>query len=107
MEVVTSKEEKSTTVMEPDPLFSRYQLSCEIKKSRKMQVPFEILDNNLYNPCANMVAFSTSRERLIIWIKAPYFRYYMGLKDSASFNVCWEEQERNDASKCDKIQITQ
>ena len=54
-----------------------------------------------------MVAFSTSHERLIKWIQALYFRYYLGVKTNPQFNVRWEEQEEgDDASKCDKIQIT-
>ena len=41
-----------------------------------------------------------------MWIKAFYFRYYLSLKENPLFNVRWEEQEEeNDASKCDKNQI--
>jgi hypothetical protein len=33
----------------------------------------------LYKACANMIAFSTLQERLVTWIKAFYFHYYLGL----------------------------
>ncbi len=96
-----------TTAMEPDNTFSRYQSMSEFKKSRKKQAPYEKLDYSVYKPSANMVAFSTSQERLIKWIQALYFRYYLEVKTNPQFNVRWEEQEEgDDASKCKKVQIT-
>jgi hypothetical protein len=100
MDEDTLEEEKSveldepcalpTTAMEPDSSFSLYRLTSEFKKSRKKQTPYEMLDYNLYKACANMIAFSTSQERLVMWIKAFYFRYYLSLKENPLFNVRWE-----------------
>jgi hypothetical protein len=74
------------------------------EKSRKKQIPYEKLDFTIYKPSANMSAFCTSEERLILWIETFYFRYYTGLKENTWLSARWEEQKvANDPSKCEKI----
>ena len=92
-----------TIVAEPDTTFSHYQID-EFKKSRKKQIPYEKLDFTIYKPSANMTAFCTSEERLILWIETFYFRYYTWLKENTRLSARWEEQEvANDPPKCEKI----
>ena len=75
---------------------------CKAKR-----VPYEQLDFSIYKPSANLVAFSTSEERLPIWIAAMKARYQDGLLDNQKVTTRWEEQENaSDPAKCEKVTIS-
>ena len=74
---------------------------CKAKRVR-----YEQLDFSIYKPSANLVAFSTSEERLPRWIAAMKARYQDGLLDNQKVTTRWEEQENaSDPAKCEKVTI--
>ncbi|CAB3996547.1 Hypothetical predicted protein [Paramuricea clavata] len=87
----------------PDPTQIRYQVD-EFKQSKMKSIPYEKLNFSIYKQSANMVALCTCEERILSWIRALYFRYFLGLENSDIIKTRWEEQECDDeASKCVKI----
>lgn len=57
-------------------------------------------------PSAKCLAFSTSEDRLLLWITAFQYRYHELTGNAAEYKVTWEEQDSpSSASKCDKIII--
>ena len=91
----------------PDTTWQRYKIDS-FKTSTAKRVPYEELDFTIYKPNANHVAFSTTEERLPMWIKALYLRYYKdGLyNNNMEINTRWLEQSNaDDSTKCDEIVI--
>ena len=89
-----------------DDTLTRYQVDQFKSAKGSKQVPFEKLDFSIYKPSANMVAYTTSEERILLCIKALYQRYIIDLQKTNGANMWsrWEEQESyNDTSKCDKV----
>ena len=56
----------STTIStrEPDSSFARYRVD-QFKSTKARQVPYEKLDYNIYKASSNVVAFTTSEERIV------------------------------------------
>ena len=54
-------------------IVNRYQVSS-FKMSNAKRIPLERLDFSIYKPSANQVAFSSTEERLPLWIKAMELR---------------------------------
>ena len=74
--------------------------------ARSKTAPFESIDLSIYRPSANCLAFSTSEDRLLLWITAFQYRYHKLTGNAADYKVIWEEQDSlSSASKCDKIII--
>ncbi|CAB3982963.1 Hypothetical predicted protein [Paramuricea clavata] len=85
---------------------SRYQVDS-FKGANMKRVPLEQLDFSIFHPNANLVAFSSTEERLPIWIKAMYLRYKHGFLNDGKIIPHWEEENNpNDPTKCDKVTIT-
>ena len=103
------KQEKNTNneqIVEtvPDETMTRYQVDAFKSTTKSKAVPFEQLDFSIYKQSNKKVAFATSEERIILWIRSLYKRYYMGLRDHEHIRVRWEEQQSfNDKTKCDRI----
>jgi hypothetical protein len=58
------------------------------------RVPFEELNFNIYKPSANMVTFSTSEEKIPVWINTFKQRYEIGINNNNVKYLCmWEEQD--------------
>jgi hypothetical protein len=71
------------------------------------RVPLEQLDFSIYNSNANLVAFSSTEERLPIWIKAMHLRYKHGFLNDGKIITHWEEENNpNDPTKCENVTIT-
>ena len=74
--------------------------------ARSKTAPFESIDLAIYRPSANCLAFSTSEDRLLLWITAFQYRYHKLTGNAADYKVIREEQDSlSSASKCDKIII--
>ena len=67
-----SKRDMSVNTI-PDTTWQQYKIDS-FKTSTAKRVPYEELDFTIYKPNANHVAFSTTEERLPMWIKALYPR---------------------------------
>ena len=61
-----------------DSNFARYRID-KFKSTKARQVPYEKLDYQIYKASSNVVAFTTSEERIIMWTKAIFWRYHVGL----------------------------
>ncbi|CAB4003281.1 hypothetical protein AC249_AIPGENE28214 [Paramuricea clavata] len=85
---------------------NRYQVSS-FKMSNAKRVPVERLDFSIYKPSANQVAFSSTEERLPLWIKAMELRYkHGGSVFNNKITTQWEEHDdTDDDTKCDKVLI--
>ena len=74
--------------------------------TKSKNAPFETIDLSIYRPSAKCLAFSTSEDRLLLWITAFQYRYHELTGNAAEYKVTWEEQDSpSSASKCDKIII--
>ena len=74
--------------------------------AKSKAAPFEAIDLSIYKPSARCLAFSTSEDRLLLWIVAFQFRYYEITGNGTDYTVIWEEQDNpSSTSKCDKICI--
>lgn len=74
--------------------------------AKSKAAPFEAIDLSIYKPSARCLAFSTSEDRLLLWIVAFQFRYYEITRNATDYTVIWEEQDTpSSTSKCDKICI--
>jgi hypothetical protein len=97
---ITSNISTTISSREPDSFFARYRVD---------QVPYEKFDYNIYKASSNVVAFTTSEERIVKWTKAIFLRYHLGLDkndNTSNLKFLWEEQPSpNDESKCDKITV--
>jgi len=86
--------------------FERYHVSS-FQSTNSKRVPLEELDFSIYNAKANLVVFSSTEERLPLWVNALSRRYKSGLADSERLSTIWkEESNEENPSKCDKISIT-
>ena len=84
----------------------RYQVSS-FQYTNSRRVPLEELDFSIYNAKANMVVFSSTEERMPLWINALNLRYNNGLADSDKVSITWKEEDNeDDPSKCDKISVS-
>ena len=91
----------------PDASLERYKIE-NFKCTNAKRVRFEELDFNIYKSSANHVDFSTTENRVQIWIKALYFRYYKNDDlNNTEINTRWLEQENQiNPSKCDKVLLS-
>ena len=84
----------------------RYQVDS-FKSTNMKRVPLDQLDFSIYNSNANLVASSSTEERLPIYIKAMHLRYKHGFLNDGKIISHWEEENNpNDPTKCDKVTIT-
>lgn len=61
------------------------------RTGKAKKTKYEEIDNNLYDPEARMVAFHTTLERIIIWLKALEILYYDNLGKSDDLKVTWTD----------------
>jgi hypothetical protein len=74
----------------------RYSVEC-IQSSNFKHVPFEQIDYAIYKASTNTVAFTTTEERMPLWIEALRARYQDGLHINTNI--------KDDSTKCDKVTI--
>ena len=109
--VVTSgkSETKSPCVRitKPSKDLNRYLVDKFNQSTGKSKnAPFEAIDLGIYRPSAKCLAFSTSEDRLLLWVTAFLYHYYEITGNTTDYKVVWEEQDSpSSASKCDKIII--
>ena len=83
----------------------RYQAQ-NLKTTSAKRVPYEELDFSVYKPTANMVAFSTSEQRMPLWIRVMKLRYENGLQNNNIIKSSWVEIDNSDdATKCEKVTV--
>ena len=94
-------------IVQPSKDLNRYLVDkFHQPNARSKTAPFESIDLSIYRPSANCLAFSTSEDRLPLWITAFQYRYHKLTRNAADYKVIWEEQDSlSSASKCDKIII--
>lgn len=74
--------------------------------AKSKAAPFEAIDLSIYKPSTKCFAFSTSEDRLLLWIVAFQFHYYKITGNATDYTVIWEQQDNpGSTSKCDKIYI--
>ena len=94
-------------ITKPSKDLNRYLVDKFNQSTGKSKnAPFEAIDLGIYRPSAKCLAFSTSEDRLLLWITAFLYRYYEITGNTTDYKVVWEEQDSpSSASKCDKIII--
>ena len=94
-------------VTQPSKDLNRYLVDkFHLPATKSKNAPFETIDLSIYRPSAKCLAFSTSEDRLLLWITAFQYRYHELTGNAAEYKVTWEEQDSPSAtSKCDKIII--
>jgi len=94
-------------VTQPSKDLNRYLVDkFHLPTTKSKSAPFEAIDLSIYRPSAKCLAFSTSEDRLLLWITAFQYRYHELTGNAADFKVTWAEQDSpSSASKCDKIII--
>ena len=92
---------------QPSKDLNRYLVDkFHLPATKSKSAPFETIDLSMYRPSAKCLAFSTSEDRLLLWITAFQYRYQELTGNAAEYKVTWEEQDSPSAtSKCDKIII--
>ena len=84
---------------------NRYQAQ-NLKTTSAKRVPYEELDFSVYKPTANMVAFSTSEQRMPLWIRVMKLRYENGLQNNNIIKSSWDEIDNSDdVTKCEKVTV--
>ena len=94
-------------VTQPSKDLNRYLVDkFHLPATKSKNAPFETIDLSIYRPSAKCLAFSTSEDRLLLWITAFQYRYHELTGNAAEYKVTWEEQDSpSSASQCDKIII--
>ena len=94
-------------ITQPSQDLNRYIVdNFHLPAAKSQNAPFESIDLTIYRPSAKCVAFSTSEDRLLLWITAFQYRYYELTGNAADYKVIWEEQDSpSSTSKCDKLII--
>ena len=94
-------------VTQPSKDLNRYLVDkFHLPATKSKNAPFETIDLSIYRPSAKCLAFSTSEDRLLLWITAFQYRYHELTGNAAEYKVTWEEQDSpSSASKCNKIII--
>ncbi|CAH3038526.1 unnamed protein product, partial [Porites lobata] len=110
LEVSNEKSENKSShvrAIHPSKDLNRYIVDKFHQPTAKSKAaPFEAIDLSIYKPSARCLAFSTSEDRLLLWIVAFQFRYYEITGNGTDYTVIWEEQDNpSSTSKCDKICI--
>ena len=102
-----TKSQHTVQVTQPSKDLNRYLVDkFHHPATKSKSAPFETIDLSIYRPSAKCLAFSTSEDRLLLWITAFQYRYHELTGDAAEYKVTWEEQDSPSAtSKCDKIII--
>lgn len=87
----------------PDETLRRYHVEMFNPASGKAKdARFEEINLDLYKPKAKSIAFSTSEERIGLWIRCLMERYFKHHTDD--FRSTWEEQDSpGNADRCDRI----
>lgn len=89
-------------IMQPCDDLHRY-LVDKFHVTKSKTVLFEEIDLSTYKPTAKVASFSTSEDRLLVWIKTFAIRYYNHL-NTMGYRVSWQEQESYSCpTKSDKI----
>ena len=55
--------------------------------AKSKAAPFEAIDLSIYKPSARCLAFSTSEDRLLLWIVAFQFQYYEVTGNATDYTV--------------------
>lgn len=77
----------------PDESLSRYHVKLfNLATGKAKDAKFEKIDFDLYKPGAKSVAFTTSENRICLWIRCFIERYYKQQKNEG-LRVTWEEQD--------------
>ena len=66
-------------VTQPSKDLNRYLVDkFHLPAAKSKSAPFETIDLSIYRPSAKCLAFSTSEDRLLLWITAFQYRYHQG-----------------------------
>ena len=73
-----------------EEICSKYVLTLLTERTgRQRKLTFEEIDLKLYKSSAYCVAFKTSEDNILHWIKAIQREYFDALKDSSTLTVKW------------------
>ena len=72
----------------PSKDLNRYIVDTFYQRTAKSKAaPFEAIDLSIYKPSARCLAFSTSEDRLLLWIVACQFQYYEITVNATDYTV--------------------
>lgn len=66
---------------------------------------FEQLDKHLYAPGARMLAFRTSSDRIVSWIKALALRYHSQFGELTDHTVTWTDKTMDEDTEGQPVEI--
>ena len=83
---------------QPSKDLNRYLVDkFHLPTAKTKSAPFESIDLSMYKasakykPSAKCLSFSTSQDRLLLWITAFQYRYYEITGNAADYKVIWEQ----------------
>lgn len=89
-----------------DEIQTKYVVgSFKERTGKQKSLRFEEIDLDLYKPSARCAAFTTSKDRILHWIKTFQYRYFESLKDDPSYLIKWIDHEDYTCSNFQEIEI--
>ena len=89
-----------------DEIRNKYVLvSFKDRTSKQKSLQFEVIDLDIYRATARCAAFTTSKERILHWIRTFQFRYYEPLRDNNDYLVEWIDRPGYDGFSFQEIEI--
>ena len=77
------------------------------KSGKQRKLKHEEIDPGHYRPSARCVAFTTSEDRILFWVKALQDHYYELPGSNQSFHIKWIDHVNKDDTAFEHIELSQ
>ncbi len=75
------------------------------KNGKQRKLKHEEIDISLYKPAARCVAFTTSEDRILYWLKTFQDRYYETLDNNNQYHVNWIDHYNEDNTIFEQVEV--
>ena len=75
------------------------------KTGKQKKLLLEEIDTTLYKPSAHCVAFYTTEERILYWVKALHDHYFEPLSENNHYHVAWIDRYNDDETAFEHIEL--
>ena len=89
-----------------DEIQTKYVINDFKERTGKQKsLQFEEINLDLYRPSARCAAFTTSKDRILHWIKTLQYHYFETLKDDHSYLIKWIDHANYSSTTFQEVEI--
>ena len=89
-----------------DEIQTKYVINDFKERTGKQKsLQFEEINLDLYRPSARCAAFTTSKDRILHWIKTLQYHYFETLQDDHSYLIKWIDHANYSSTTFQEVEI--